>query len=122
MDVADGLFTVALDFGAGAFNGDARWLEVAVYKTGTGWVVLSPRQPLLAAPYQSVVEVILWRSLTRRAPFSAIDRFRPQTAPKGDCKGRNGAPERGAGPRRPKPPPGRRPPSPAVSQTWSLSA
>ncbi len=51
VDVANGLFTVALDFGAGAFSGEARWLEVAVYKTGVGWVILSPRQPILAAPY-----------------------------------------------------------------------
>ncbi|MEW6249072.1 MAG: hypothetical protein AB1716_00370 [Planctomycetota bacterium] len=51
VDVVDGLFTVAIDFGANAFNGEARWVEVAVYETGMGWVVLTPRQPILAAPY-----------------------------------------------------------------------
>src|SRR5262245_48514599 len=44
--VANGLFTVALDFGAGVFTGDARWLEVTVAGTP-----LSPRQPVNAAPY-----------------------------------------------------------------------
>ena len=34
VDVSDGLFDVALDFGAGVFVGDARWLEIAVECTG----------------------------------------------------------------------------------------
>ena len=45
-EVVDGLFTVVLDFGAEAFNGDARWLEI--YVNGT---LLSPRQELTPAPY-----------------------------------------------------------------------
>lgn len=55
--VADGLFTVSLDFGA-QFAGQARFLEIAVRaETGlncgneTGFVTLSPRQPLTATPY-----------------------------------------------------------------------
>ena len=43
--VADGLFTVLVDFGADAFNGRARWLEITVDAT-----ILSPRQPLTPAP------------------------------------------------------------------------
>lgn len=46
VDVVGGLFTVSLDFGAGAFNGDERWLEVKVAST-----TLIPRQRLDAAPY-----------------------------------------------------------------------
>lgn len=46
VDVIDGLFSVVLDFGAGAYNGDARWLEIIV-----DGVPLTPRQPLTAAPY-----------------------------------------------------------------------
>lgn len=53
--VANGLFSVDLDFGVEAFNGDGRWLEIAVRPgTGTGatgFTVLSPRQPVSPAPY-----------------------------------------------------------------------
>jgi hypothetical protein len=46
--VSNGLFTVQLDFGANAFNGEARWLEIAVRcPAGSGtYATLSPRQPL----------------------------------------------------------------------------
>jgi trimeric autotransporter adhesin len=52
--VGKGLFTVAnLDFGAGAFNGEARWLAVSVRcPAGSGsYTNLTPRQALTAAPY-----------------------------------------------------------------------
>jgi hypothetical protein len=49
--INNGLFTVTLDFGSEAFFGDARWLEIAVYKIGVGYVTLTPRQPITAAPY-----------------------------------------------------------------------
>lgn len=44
--VADGLFTVPIDFGAGVFTGVPLWLEIEVNA-----VVLAPRQSLTAAPY-----------------------------------------------------------------------
>jgi hypothetical protein len=51
--VTDGLFTTELDFGSGAFTGDARWLEIGVRAgTSTGaYTTLTPRQPLRPAPY-----------------------------------------------------------------------
>ncbi len=51
--VSSGLFTVTLDFGTGAFAGDARWLGIAVRcPAGSGaYVSLTPRQALTAAPY-----------------------------------------------------------------------
>src|ERR1017187_770507 len=50
--VTNGLFTVPLDFGAGIFNGNARWLEIGVRTNGTGtFTTLAPRQPVLPVPY-----------------------------------------------------------------------
>lgn len=51
--VTDGLFTVQLDFGSGAFTGEARFLEIGVRPGASGgaFTTLSPRQPLTAAPY-----------------------------------------------------------------------
>lgn len=56
VSVSDGLFTVQLNssgqFGAGAFNGQGRWLEIAVKcASDPAFVTLSPRQPLTPAPY-----------------------------------------------------------------------
>jgi hypothetical protein len=51
--VTNGLFTVPLDFGSGAFNGDARWLEISARcPAGSGnYTALAPRQALTPAPY-----------------------------------------------------------------------
>jgi hypothetical protein len=51
--VTDGLFTVQLNFGAGVFTGDARWLEIGVRPgdSSGAYTALSPRQALTAAPY-----------------------------------------------------------------------
>jgi hypothetical protein len=56
VDVVDGLFTVVLNgggqFGGSAFNGEARWLAVAVEcEEDSDYTVLSPRQALTPAPY-----------------------------------------------------------------------
>jgi hypothetical protein len=48
--VSDGYFTVELDFGAGAFTGGARYLQIGV-DCGQGFALLEPRQALTAAPY-----------------------------------------------------------------------
>jgi hypothetical protein len=51
--VSGGLFTTDLDFGAGAFDGQARWLEVAVRPgaSADAYTPLAPRRALLANPY-----------------------------------------------------------------------
>jgi len=52
LPIEGGLVLTTLDFGAAAFDGQARWLEIALRPTGAGaFTVLSPRQALLAAPY-----------------------------------------------------------------------
>lgn len=53
--VANGLFSVQLDFGAGVFSVPDRWLEIAV-RPGSGsgadpYTTLAPRQPVTAAPF-----------------------------------------------------------------------
>lgn len=51
--VSNGLFTVQLDFGANAFNGEGRWLDIGVRTNGDAnpHVVLTPRQEITSSPY-----------------------------------------------------------------------
>ena len=52
LSVSGGLFSASLDFGAGAFNGQARWLEVGTRcPAGSGSFTGLGRQPLAPAPY-----------------------------------------------------------------------
>ncbi len=53
VSVANGTFTTDLDFGDGAFNGNARWLEIGVRHTGdpNDYTLLAPRQPIRPTPY-----------------------------------------------------------------------
>lgn len=52
VQVTNGVFTTELDYGASAFNGDARWLEIdmSCQNTGGGPVTLQPRNELTATP------------------------------------------------------------------------
>ena len=54
--LANGLFTVNLDFGAGAFNGSARWLDITV-QSGSDSEELTPRVQVLPAPYAQFAAV-----------------------------------------------------------------
>jgi hypothetical protein len=51
--VNNGIFTVELDFGVGAFGGGGRWLEIGVRPGGSvgAYTTLTPRQKLAPAPY-----------------------------------------------------------------------
>ena len=51
--LTNGLFTVSLDFGAAAFDGSSRWLEIAIRPgTSTGpYTPVSPLQPVTSSPY-----------------------------------------------------------------------
>jgi len=56
-EVSNGLFTVALDFGAGLFTGSKYWLDISVRTNGGGsFTELSPRQELTPAPYAIFAE------------------------------------------------------------------
>ena len=65
--VVKGLLTVTLDFGSGVFDGDARWLQIAV-DCGDGAVTLSPRQRLTPAPYALYSMGAPWSGLAGMPP------------------------------------------------------
>ena len=72
--VTNGLFNVALDFGAGAFNGDARWLELGVRAAGSlsNFTTLAPRQALLPTPYAIRAGQVSAAGLTGTLPQAAL--------------------------------------------------
>jgi hypothetical protein len=50
--VSAGVFTVMLDFGANAFSGANRFLEISARPSGAGaFTLLTPRQPITSTPY-----------------------------------------------------------------------
>jgi hypothetical protein len=62
--ISDGLFTVNLDFGSGAFTGDARWLGIRVSCPGDGGYTDLGRQGLTAIPYALYTSSAPWSGLT----------------------------------------------------------
>src|SRR5688572_17854435 len=48
--LVNGLFSADLDFGAGAFDGGERWLEITA-RSGTNIETLIPRVQILPSPY-----------------------------------------------------------------------
>ena len=52
VNVSNGVFTVQLDFGAQAFGGANRYLEISIKRlTEANFTTLAPRQPLTSTPY-----------------------------------------------------------------------
>ena len=67
-----GVFSVAVDFGAGVFDGAPVWLEVAVRgPTAFEFTVLSPRQAVSSAPYALLAHTVA---------VNAVDGFALQDA------------------------------------------
>ncbi len=64
--VADGIFTVDLDFGAAAFLGDDLWLRILVGSTGGGLTELLPRQAVTPAPFALHAESVPPGSITNQ--------------------------------------------------------
>ncbi len=71
--VSNGLFTVALDFGAGVFNGAAYWLEVGVRtNAGGAFFPLSPRQQLTPTPYAIYAESVTASGISGTIPAANV--------------------------------------------------
>src|SRR5215471_10761268 len=52
VSVSGGIFTASLDFGANAFPGANRFLEISARPSGAqSFTLLTPRQPITATPY-----------------------------------------------------------------------
>lgn len=72
----DGTFTAPIDFGAGIFDGQPRYLEIAVRSpAGSGaFVTLNPRQPITPTPYAIRVPGIDGHSLDAEdgSPTNAV--------------------------------------------------
>jgi len=73
--VTKGLFTVKLDFGAAAFDGSARWLQVAVRPGGTmdAFLPLTPRQELTPSPAALFSAAVPWTGITGKPAGFADD-------------------------------------------------
>ena len=68
--VSSGNFTVTLDFGAGAFPGASRWLQIAVRTNGSGgaFTTLNPRQPVTSTPYAVTAGDVTGANIARLNP------------------------------------------------------
>jgi hypothetical protein len=68
--VSSGFFAVSLDFGAGAFPGANRWLQIGVRTNGSGaaFTTLNPRQPLTSTPYAVTASDVTGANIARLNP------------------------------------------------------
>ena len=72
--ITNGLLTVTLDFGAGAFAGANRWLQIAARpgpSTGA-YTNLAPRTPITPAPYAVFAGGAAAAGVTGTLPESAV--------------------------------------------------
>ncbi len=82
VNVQDGLFTVTLDFG-NVWDGNPRFLQIAVRPANTGgYTTLSPRIPIMSAPYASFAFRVPWTGVQ-----NAPTRFPPTGPAGGDLAG-----------------------------------
>ncbi len=74
VNVTNGAFTVQLDFGAEAFPGAPRWLEIAVRPAGSGDLeTLAPRQPLTPVPYAIFADNVNLNTVQARVTGTCAD-------------------------------------------------
>jgi hypothetical protein len=71
--VTNGLFTVLIDFGSGAFTGATNWLQIGVATNGvTSFSTLTPRQQLTPAPYAIYAENANAAGLNGTIPMASL--------------------------------------------------
>lgn len=82
VDVSNGLFAVDLNFGAGAFAGEARWLQIAVRRPAgiDPYVPLTTRQYITPTPYALGLRLPLSQTVT-----TGSDAINVTNAGTGDC-------------------------------------
>ena len=79
LTVSNGLFTAALDFGAGIFTGADRWLELGVRTNGGGaFATLDPRQQVTPTPYAIFAGTASNATVAASLPASGIVGTVPQ--------------------------------------------
>ena len=81
--IANGFVSTPVDFGALAFDGTARWLEVSVrYPSGNGsYAVQSPRIPIEAVPYAQELALPLAQSAgTSGTPLFSLSQLNASNA------------------------------------------
>jgi len=73
--LTSGLFTIPdLDFGTGAFSGDARWLQIAVKCPGDAvYTTMDQRQALTAVPYAQFAGTIYRRTVVVSPIGTAVE-------------------------------------------------
>lgn len=65
VSVANGYFTVSIDFGGTHFAGDKRWLEIAAKRDAdSSYTIFSQRQELTATPYALYARTAPWSGLS----------------------------------------------------------
>ena len=73
VNVTNGLFTVLIDFGPGAFTGASNWLEIAVETNGVNpFTTLVPRQQLTPTPYAVYAEGASAAGLSGTIPAASL--------------------------------------------------
>ena len=76
VSVVGGLFGVQLDFGAEAFSGEKRWLEVRLGKQ-----ILSPRTEITSAPTAIYAQTVPWSGVTGAPVIPTIPTTLPPSGP-----------------------------------------
>lgn len=71
--VSNGLFTVTIDLGGSAWNGETNWLQISVETNGgSSFTVLSPRQQVTPMPYAIFAEGANAAGLTGTVPPGSV--------------------------------------------------